>query len=58
MPKSTALIVKVRTGYCVKYYAANGELLAMSEVLETKTNAWKNIKAMVKLCNDKLKIRD
>lgn len=58
MPKSTAAIVKVRTGYRVKYYGVNGELLNMSEVLKTKVNAWKNIKAMVKLCNDKLKIRD
>lgn len=54
MPKSTISIVKVKTGYRVKYYAANGELLAMSEVLETKANANKNIRAIMKLIKEYL----
>ncbi len=50
MPKSTALIVKTRTGkFRVKYYAANGEMLAHSEELKTKASAKKNILSMRKL---------
>ena len=42
-------IKKVKTGYRVRYFANNGEILAVSEVLKTLTNARKNIIAMVKL---------
>lgn len=49
MPNNIVQIKKVKTGYRVKYYAANGELLANSEVLTSTANGRKNIKAMVKL---------
>lgn len=50
MPKSTAEIVKTKSGkFRVKYYAANGEMLACSEELKTKASAKKNIAAMRKL---------
>lgn len=50
MPKSVAEIKRTRNGkYRVRYFAANGEIIAVSEVLETTTNALKNIKAMKKL---------
>lgn len=43
-------IVKTRAGkWRVKYYAKNGEQLAVSEVLESKKNAEKNIAAMAKI---------
>ena len=50
MPKSTASITKTRSGkFRVKYYAANGEMLACSEELKTKASAQKNVRSMRKL---------
>ena len=43
-------IIKTKSGkFRVKYYAANGEMLAHSEILNSKQDANKNIKAMAKL---------
>ena len=43
-------IIKTKSGkFRVKYYAANGEMLAHSEILNSKQSANKNIKAMAKL---------
>lgn len=43
-------IIKTKAGkFRVKYYGSNGETLAVSEVLETNTNAKKNIAAMKKI---------
>lgn len=50
MPKQEAVITKTRDKkFRVRYYAANGEMLAVSEVLNTKANANKNIKAMANI---------
>lgn len=51
MPKSLIQITQSKAGFRVKYYAANGEMLAVSEVLESMANARKNIKAMTALIN-------
>lgn len=46
-------IIKTKSGkFRVKYYAANGEMLAHSEILNSKQSANKNIKAMAKLFAD------
>ena len=46
-------IIKTKSGkFRVKYYASNGEMLAHSEVLNSKQAANKNIKAMAKLFAD------
>jgi len=45
-------IVKTKKGFRVKYYSPNGEMLSHSEIIETKVNARKNIKAMKKLMED------
>lgn len=46
-------IIKTKSGkFRVKYYAANGEMLAHSEILNSKQSANKNIKAMAKLVTD------
>ena len=51
LQKNLAQIVKTKNKKLrVKYFAANGEQLAVSEVLDTRNNAKKNIIAMVKLC--------
>jgi uncharacterized protein YegP (UPF0339 family) len=42
-------ILKSKSGYRVRYSGKNGEPLAVSEVLESKANAWKNVRAMMKL---------
>ncbi len=43
-------IIKTKSGkFRVKYIAANGEMLAHSELLNSKQSANKNIKAMGKL---------
>lgn len=40
-------IIKTKAGkFRVKYYGKNGEQLAVSEVLNTRNNCRKNIKAM------------
>lgn len=40
-------IIKTKSGkFRVKYYASNGEMLAHSELLNSKHSANKNIKAM------------
>ena len=44
-------ILKSKSGYRVRYSAKNGEPLAVSEVLTSKANAWKNVRAMMKLFN-------
>ncbi len=50
MPTKT---IKTKSGkFRVKYYAANGEMLAHSELLNSKQSANKNIKAMAKLFAD------
>ena len=49
MPRSIAEIKKVKTGFRVRYFANNGEMLATSEVLTSAAKGKKNIKAMVKL---------
>jgi len=50
MPKNTPLIVKTKSGkFRVKYYAGNGKLLSVSEELNNKDNAKRNIKAMRKI---------
>lgn len=52
MPQSTAHIKKTPKGFRVRYYANNGELLAVSEIVNSLANAKKNIKAMRKLLKD------
>jgi uncharacterized protein YegP (UPF0339 family) len=42
-------ILKSKSGYRVRYSGKNGEPLAVSEVLTSKANAWKNVKSMMKL---------
>jgi uncharacterized protein YegP (UPF0339 family) len=45
-----ANIIKTKAGkFRVKYYATNGELLAVSEVLNSRQSANKNFKAMAKI---------
>lgn len=47
---SQVRIIKTKAGkFRVKYYGTNGEILAVSEILETKVNANKNIAAMKKI---------
>lgn len=45
-------ILKSKSGYRVRYSGKNGEPLAVSEVLESKANAWKNVRAMMKVFNN------
>lgn len=61
MPKQVIEIVKANRltnkgkigGFRVRYYGSNGEILAVSEVLNTRANANKNIKAIKALmCGD------
>ncbi len=42
-------IKKSKSGFRVQYLGRNSEILAVSEVLSSKANAWKNVKAMMKL---------
>jgi uncharacterized protein YegP (UPF0339 family) len=49
-------ILKSRSGYRVRYSGKNGEPLAVSEVLTSKANAWKNVRAMMKLF-DRIAVR-
>lgn len=50
-------IVKTKAGkFRVKYVAANGELLAHSEVLNSRQSANKNIKAMGKVEPDGISV--
>lgn len=42
-------ILKSKSGWRVRYSAKNGEILAVSEVLTSKANAWKNVRAMMLL---------
>lgn len=42
-------ILKSKSGYRVRYTGKNGEILAVSEVLTSKQNAWKNVRATMKL---------
>ena len=49
-PQRGVKIIKTKSGkFRVKYYAANGEMLAHSELLNSKQAANKNVKAMGKL---------
>lgn len=59
MPKSIVLIVPAaKKRFRVKYYGKNGEVLAVSEVLNTRKNCDKNIQAMRKLVNEDMDIED
>ena len=42
-------IKKSKAGWRVQYTGKNGEILAVSEVLTSKQNAWKNVRAMLEL---------
>lgn len=44
-------IKKSKSGYRCQYLSKNGEILAVSEVLNSKANAWKNIRAICKMFN-------
>lgn len=59
MPKSIVLIVAAaKKRFRVKYFGKNGEVLAVSEVLNTRKNAHKNIKAMGELVNNDMDVED
>jgi hypothetical protein len=47
--KNCAQITKVKTGFRVKYYGKNGEMISNSEVLKTRANCNKNIVAHIRL---------
>lgn len=42
-------ITKVKTGFMVVVIAKNGEALTTSEILERKTSAWNNVRALLTL---------
>lgn len=47
MPKSMIIISPSTKNRCkVRYYGSNGEMIVSSEILNSRTNAKKNIKAM------------
>lgn len=44
-------IKKSKAGWRCQYLGKNSEILAVSEVLSSKANAWKNIRAICKMFN-------
>lgn len=59
MPKSIVQIVAAaKKRFRVKYYGKNGEVLAVSEVLNTRKNCDKNIQAMTGLLSRDIEIID